>query len=86
MHISKNYLDLIYDSYMRCMIIYQGMKISLNLIDDLYIRYMISYQDLNFSLNLNFIYIYVIYAYMMNLKSSFKIKTYFSYKKFRSEI
>ena len=54
---SENYYDLIYDSHMRCMITYLGLKVSLNLIDDLYMRYMISWQDLNFCLDLNFTYI-----------------------------
>ena len=39
--------DLIYDSYIRCMIIYQSLKFSLNLIYELHMRYMISFQDLN---------------------------------------
>ena len=66
-------LDLIYDSYMRCIIIYLDLKISLKLINDLYTRYIISWQDLNFYLDLNCTYIYEIYACMLNLKISFMI-------------
>ena len=64
MHKSENYFDLIYDSYMRCMIAYLGLKISFNMIHNLYMRYMISCYDLNFYLDPNFAYIYKIYAYM----------------------
>ena len=48
MHKPKNYFDLIYDSYMRCIITYLGLKISFNMIHHLYIRYIISCYDLNF--------------------------------------
>ena len=35
MYKSENYFDIIYDSYMRCMIVYLGLKISFNIIHDL---------------------------------------------------
>ena len=67
MHKSKNYFDLIYDSYMRCMITYLDLKISFNIFYDLYMRYMISCNDLNFTC------VYEIYACMLNLKINFII-------------
>ena len=42
MHKFKNYFNLIYDLYMRCMIAYLGLKINFNMIHDLYMRYIIS--------------------------------------------
>ena len=69
----KNYFNLIYNSYMRCMIAYLGLKISFNIFYNLYVRYMISCTNLNFCLDLNFIYIYEIYACMLNLTISFMI-------------
>ena len=66
MHKFKNYFDLIYDSYMRCMIAYLDLKISFNMIHDLYMRYEIPCYDLNFCLDLNLhIYIYIYMGYIL---------------------
>ena len=70
MHKSKNYFNLIYDSYIRYIIIYLDLKISFNMIHDLYMKYIISCYDLNFCLDLNFAYIYEIYIYILNIKIS----------------